>query len=45
MGLAGIVYLGSFFVDGLVVLRYINAFLAMLFYLLVGVRLYKLGRA
>jgi hypothetical protein len=45
MGLAGIVYLGSFFIDGLAVLRYIAAFLAMVFYLLVGVRLYKLGRA
>jgi hypothetical protein len=44
MGLAGVVYLGWFFIDGLAVLRYIAAFLAMVFYLLAGVRLYKLGR-
>jgi hypothetical protein len=44
MGLTGILYMGSFFIDGMAVLRYINALLAMLFYLLVGVRLYKLGR-
>lgn len=44
-GLTGILYMGSYFIDGLAVLRYINAFLAMFFYLLVGVRLYRLGRA
>jgi hypothetical protein len=45
MGLVGVVYVGSFFIDGLAVLRYINAILATFFYLLVGVRLYRLGRA
>lgn len=45
MGLVGVLYLGSFFIDGLAVLAIVNAFLATLFYLLVGVRLYKLGRA
>jgi hypothetical protein len=45
MGLVGVVYVGSFFIDGLAVLRYINAVLATFFYLLVGVRLYRLGRA
>jgi len=44
MGLMGILYLGSFFIDGLAVLAYVAAFLAMVFYLLVGVRLYKLGQ-
>jgi len=44
MGLVGILYLGSFFMDGLSVLRYINALLATFFYLLVGIRLYKLGK-
>jgi len=43
-GLTGILWMGSFFIDGLDVIRYINALLAMVFYLLVGVRLYKLGR-
>ena len=43
-GLTGILWMGSFFIDGLDVIRYINAMLAMVFYLLVGVRLYKLGR-
>jgi hypothetical protein len=44
MGLTGILYLGSFFIDGLAVLAIVAAFLAMVFYLLVGVRLYKLGQ-
>jgi len=44
MGLVGIIYLGSFFIDGLEALRYINALLATFFYLLVGIRLYKLGQ-
>ncbi len=44
-GLTGILYMGSYFIDSLAVLRYINALLAMFFYLLVGVRLYRLGRA
>ena len=44
MGLVGIIYMGSFFIDGLEVLRIINALLATFFYLLVGIRLYKLGQ-
>jgi hypothetical protein len=44
MGLAGILYLGSFFIDSLAVFAIIAALLAMFFYLLVGVRLYKLGK-
>jgi hypothetical protein len=43
-GLTGILFMGSYFIDGLAVLRYINALLAMFFYLLVGARLYKLSR-
>ena len=45
MGLAGILYLGSFSIDGLAVLRIIAALLGMFFYLLVGLRLYRLSRA
>jgi len=44
VGLTGILYMASYFIDGLAVLRYINALLATFFYLLVGIRLYKLGR-
>ncbi len=44
MGVAGILYLGSFFIDDLAVFAYIAAILAMFFYLLAGVRLYRLGR-
>jgi hypothetical protein len=44
-GLTGILWMGSFFIDGLGVVRIVNALLAMVFYLLVGVRLYRLGRA
>jgi len=44
IGLTGIVWMGSFFIDGLDVFRYINALLAAVFYLLAGFRLYKLGR-
>jgi hypothetical protein len=44
MGLTGILYVGSFFIDRLAVLAIIAALLAMVFYLLVGVRLYKLGQ-
>jgi len=44
MGLAGVLYLGSFFIDGLSVLAIIAALLAMVFYLLVGVRLYRLSQ-
>ena len=43
-GLTGILYMGSVFINGLAVLRYINAFGAILFYLLVGLRLRKLDR-
>jgi hypothetical protein len=43
-GLTGILFMGSYFFDGMAVLRYINALLAMVFYLLVGIRLYKLGK-
>ncbi|UCH60374.1 MAG: hypothetical protein JSV61_02565 [Anaerolineales bacterium] len=42
--LTGILFMGSYFIDSLAVFRYINALLATFFYLLVGVRLYKLGR-
>jgi hypothetical protein len=44
MGLVRILYLGSFFIDDLAWLATFAAFLAMVFYLLVGVRLYKLGQ-
>jgi hypothetical protein len=43
-GLTGILFMGSYFIDGLAVLRYINALLAAVFYLLGGYRLYKLGK-
>jgi hypothetical protein len=43
-GLTGILYMGSFFIDAVAVLRYINALLAAVFYLLAGYRLYKLGK-
>ena len=43
-GLTGILFMGKYFLEPLAVFRYINAMLAMVFYLLVGVRLYKLGR-
>lgn len=45
MGLTGILFMGSFFIESLDVIRYINAMLAIVFYLLAGVQLYKLGRA
>jgi len=44
MGLTGILYISSFFIDGLAVIRIFNALLATFFYLLVGIRLYKLGQ-
>ena len=44
IGLTGIVWMGSFFIDSLDVFRYINALLAAVFYLLVGYQLYKLGK-
>jgi len=43
-GLTGILFMGKYFLEPLAVLRYINALLAMVFYLPVGVRLYKLGQ-
>ena len=45
MGLVGFLYIGSFFIEDLTALRYLTGLLAVPFYLLVGVRLYKLGRA
>jgi len=42
--LTGVLWMGTFIIDGLDVLRYINALLATVFYLLVGYRLYKLGK-
>lgn len=44
IGLTGVVYMGSLFIDSLDVFRYINALLAAVFYLLAGYRLYKLGK-
>lgn len=44
IGLTGILFIGSYFIDSLAVFRYINALLAAAFYLLAGYRLYKLGR-
>lgn len=43
-GMTGILWIGSLFIEGLDPVRYINAMLAMVFYLLVGIRLFKLGR-
>ena len=43
-GLTGLLYMGSFFINSMAVLRYINALLAAVFYLLAGYRLYKLGQ-
>lgn len=44
MGVVGILYIGSFFIEGLTALRYLTGLLAVPFYLLTGVRLYRLGR-
>jgi hypothetical protein len=44
MGVVGILYVGSFFIDSLAALRYLTGLLAVPFYLLAGVRLYSLGR-
>jgi hypothetical protein len=44
VGLTGILFMGSYIIDSLAVLRYINALLATVFYLLAGYRLYKLGK-
>ena len=45
MGLVGILFIGSFFIESLAALRYLTGLLAVPFYLLAGVRLYRLGRA
>ena len=44
LGVVGILYIGSFFIEGLAALRYATGLLAVPFYLLAGVRLYRLGR-
>ena len=44
MGAVGILYIGSFFIESLEALRYLTGLVAVPFYLLAGVRLYKLGR-
>jgi hypothetical protein len=44
MGVVGLLYVGSFFIDSLAALRYLTGLLAVPFYLLAGIRLYKLGR-
>jgi len=43
MGVVGILYIGSFFIEGLTALRYATGLLAVPFYLLAGVRLYRLA--
>ena len=45
MGAVGILYIGSFFIDDLAALRYATGLLAIPFYLLAGIRLYRLGRS
>jgi hypothetical protein len=44
MGVVGLLYVGSFFIDSLAAFRYLTGLLAVPFYLLAGVRLYRLGR-
>ena len=44
VGLTGILFMTRYFLEPMAVLRYVNALLAAVFYLLVGSRLYKLGR-
>jgi hypothetical protein len=44
MGVVGILYIGSFFMEALEAIRYATGLLAIPFYLLAGVRLYRLGR-
>jgi hypothetical protein len=43
MGLVGILFIGSYFIESLAALRYATGILAIPFYLLVGVRLYRLA--
>lgn len=45
LGAVGILYLGSFLVESLEALRYATGLLAVPFYLLAGVRLYRIGNA
>lgn len=45
MGAVGILFIGSFFVESLSALRYLTGILAVPFYLLAGVRMYRLGRS
>jgi hypothetical protein len=45
MGVVGILYIGSYFIEGLAALRYATGLLAIPFYLLAGVQMYKLGRS
>jgi hypothetical protein len=44
MGITGIIFMGSYVVGALNVFRIINALLATVWYLLIGYRLYRLGR-
>ena len=44
MGVVGVLFIGSFFIESLAALRYLTGLLAVPFYLLAGVRLSKLGR-
>lgn len=44
-GFTGILYMGSIYVEGLAAFRYVNGLLAAFFYLLVALRLRRLGRA
>jgi hypothetical protein len=44
VGLTGVLFMGSYVVDGLAILRYINALLATVFYLLAGIRLFRLAK-
>lgn len=44
MGVVGLLYIGSYFIEGLAALRYATGLLAIPFYLLAGVQMYKLGR-
>jgi len=44
MGAVGILFMGSYLIEGLAVLRYATGLLPVPFYLLVGIRLYRLGR-
>jgi hypothetical protein len=41
-GVTGMIFMGSYVIDALYGFRYINALLAMIWYLFVGIRLYKL---